>query len=137
MTERLIPVPESALRALALPAGHPDREKHYTAIATLVACLPEPEPTFSDEEALAFFRVLWPTIISPDDLAVEDGRKRLTRLAKAKWHPPKALCPPPSPALVELVEAAREYVRVAQEGVDCVDEYEELRAAVAAYDEEG
>ena len=131
MSDRMIPVPESALRALALPAGHPDREKHYTAIATLVACLPEPEPTFTDEEALAFYRALVTGDYS-DDFATKQGRIYLTRLAKAGWTAPKVLCPPPSPVMVELVEAARLLSRC-----DTVSRWQRLVAAVAAYDEEG
>ena len=129
MSDRMIPVPESALRALreGIPSTEAG-ERHWHAIDTLVACLPEPEPTFSDEEAMAFGRALgW---VSDED-AIKMGSPSLIALAKAGWTAPKALCPPPSPALVEVVEAARDYAFGRSGGT-----YHRLRLAVAAYDEE-
>lgn len=119
MSDRMIPVPESALLALAEwwmndVAARPD-------ISALVACLPEPEPEFTDAEALAFARAVY-----GEHATATAGHRCLTALAKARWTAPKALCPPPSPALVELVEAAR---------VDILRGHR-LRAAVAAYDEQ-
>lgn len=130
VSDRMIPVPESSLRALA--EWQTLGTVGGAVIDSLVACLPEPEPTFTDEEALAFYRAMWGRSYSTTD-DIKYGRSVLSRLADAKWTAPKALCPPPSPALVEVVEAARAHVQAIRWDGPLTAR---LHAAVAAYDEE-